>query len=75
MTLIPITKEEIEKNLDFVIYNYLAKKEKITVEKAIEDFKSEYDIDLAKKEVNKIFSEFVRDGLLSPRLRYFAVCY
>ena len=72
MALIVMQKSEIMKDLDFVIYNYLASlKDKITAEKMIKDFKAKYDINLSFKEVNKILDEYVRSGLLYQMFRYY----
>lgn len=71
MTLIPMEKDKIKKNLNFVIYNYLAAEEKITAGKMVEDFKLKYDIILSLQEVNRILGEYVVAGVLSQRFRYF----
>lgn len=71
MTLVRMQKADIERNLDFVIYNYLASTENITVTKLVQDFKSRYDISLTKEGVNRILAKYVQSGVLSPRFRYF----
>ena len=71
MTLVTMKKTDIENNLDFVIYNYLASTENITVGKLIQDFKSRYDISLSQEGANRILAEYVKSGVLSSRLRHF----
>ena len=64
-------KADIEKNLDFVIYNYLASTENITAKKLIKDFKSRYDISLTQERADRILAKYVQSGVLSPRFRHF----
>ena len=71
MVLVRMQKADIKGFLDFVIYNYLAATENITIEKMIQDFRSIYDIDLNQKEANRILAEYVKVGVLSPRFRHF----
>ena len=71
MTLVTMKKADFEKNLDFVIYNYLASTENITATKLVQDFKSRYDISLTEEGVNRILAEYVQSGVLSPRFRHF----
>ena len=71
MTVVRMKKADIEKNLDFVIYNYLAATEKITTEKLIQDFRLIYDIDLTQEEAKRMLGEYVKAGVLSPRFRHF----
>ena len=71
MTLVTMKKADFEKNLDFVIYNYLASTENITATKLVQDFKSRYDISLTEEGANIILAEYVQSGVLSPRFRHF----
>ncbi|MFR2534930.1 MAG: hypothetical protein ACLTEH_02120 [Clostridia bacterium] len=71
MTLVTMKKVDIEKNLDFVIYNYLATTENITAEKLVQDFKSRYDISLNKEGISRILAEYVQSGVLSQRFKHF----
>lgn len=71
MTLVTMKKADFEKNLDFVIYNYLASTENITATKLVQDFKSRYDISLTEEGANRILAEYVQSGVLSPRFRHF----
>ena len=71
MTLVTMKKADIEKNLDFVIYNYLASTENITAKKLVQYFKSRYDISLTQEGVNRILAKYVQSGVLSPRFRHF----
>ena len=71
MTLVTMKKADIEKILDFVIYNYLASTENITAEKLVQDFKLRYDISLTQEGANRILAKYVQSGVLSPRFRHF----
>ena len=71
MTLVTMKKADIEKNLDFVIYNYLATTENITAKKLVQDFKSRYDISLTEEGANRILAKYAQAGVLSPRFRHF----
>ena len=71
MTLVTMKKADIEKNLDFVIYNYLASTENITATKLVQDFKSRYDISLTQEGANRTLAKYVQSGVLSPRFRHF----
>ena len=71
MTLVRIQKADIEKNLDFVIYNYLASTENITAKKLVQYFKSRYDISLTQEGANRILAKYVQSGVLSSRFRHF----
>lgn len=71
MTLVTMKKADFEKNLDFVIYNYLASTENITATKLVQDFKSRYDISLTEEGANRILAKYVQFGVLSPRFRHF----
>ena len=71
MTLVTIKKADFEKNLDFVIYNYLASTENITATKLVQDFKSRYDSSLTEEGANRILAKYVQFGVLSPRFRHF----
>ena len=71
MTLVTMKKTDIEKNLDFVIYNYLASTENITAKKLVQYFKSRYDISLTQEGANRILAKYVQSGVLSPRFRHF----
>lgn len=71
MTLVTMKKADFKKNLDFVIYNYLASTENITATKLVQDFKSRYDISLTEEGANRILAEYVQSGVLSPRFRHF----
>ena len=71
MTLVTMKKADIEKNLDFVIYNYLASTENITAKKLVQDFKSRYDISLTQEGANRTLAKYVQSGVLSPRFRRF----
>ena len=71
MTLVTMKKSDIEKNLDFVIYNYLASTENITAKKLVQDFKSRYDISLTQEGANRTLAKYVQSGVLSPRFRHF----
>ena len=71
MTLVTMKKTDIEKNLDFVIYNYLASTENITAKKLVQDFKSRYDISLTQEGANRTLAKYVQSGVLSPRFRHF----
>lgn len=71
MTLVIMKKTDIEKILDFVIYNYLASTENITAEKLVQDFKLRYDISLTQEGANRILAKYVQSGVLSPRFRHF----
>ena len=71
MTLVTMKKSDIEKNLDFVIYNYLATTENITAKKLVQDFTSRYDISLTREGANRILAKYVQSGVLSSRFRHF----
>ena len=71
MTLVTMKKADIEKNLDFVIYNYLASTENITAKKLVQDFTSRYDISLTQEGANRILAKYAQAGVLSPRFRHF----
>ena len=71
MTLVTMKKADIEKNLDFVIYNYLASTENITAKKLVQDFKSRYEISLTQEGANRTLAKYVQSGVLSPRFRHF----
>lgn len=74
MTKIVVTKEWTRKNWEYVIYNYLASKTKITAETMQEELKNEYDIRLTTSEVQEVISDYVCKGILVPHLRYYTFC-
>ena len=70
---VKMTKEEIKKNSDFVIYNYIASQENVTEQQLKEDLREKYGLQLNIEEVQKIIFDYVKCGILSPRFRYYKV--
>lgn len=68
---VKMTKEEIKKESDFVIYNYIASQENVTEQQLKEDLQKKYGLQLNIEEVQKIILDYVKCGILSPRFRYY----
>ena len=66
-----MTREQCRRDKEFVIYNYIASQIKVEPEKMRIDLKEKYGLEFTKKEVEDIFTEYVRAQMLSPRLRYY----
>mgnify|MGYP004583748539 FL=1 len=70
---VKMTKEELKKESDFVIYNYIASQENVTEQQLKEDLREKYGLQLNIEEVQKIILDYVKCGILSPRFRCYKV--
>ena len=68
-----LTKEEIRKKSDFVIYNYIASQENVTEQQLNAELREKYGLQLNIEEVQKIILDYVKCGILSPRFRSYKV--
>lgn len=70
---ITMKEKDVEKNRDFVIYNYITSQKNITQAKLQEDLRKKYGLKLDENQIQEIILYYVRNGVLSPRLRYYKV--
>lgn len=70
---ITMKDEEIQEHKNFVIYNYIASQKNITQQQLQEDLRWKYGLEFDKKQVQEIILDYVRSGILSPRLRSYEV--
>ena len=70
---ITMKEKDVEKNRDFVIYNYIASQKNITQAKLQEDLRKKYGLKLDENQIQETILYYVINGVLSPRIGHYKV--